>query len=94
MGMRDATVEDVRDALEKASHGVGDAARRQYVLRVKSLLGYAHKLGYTVFNAGVVVAHGVEGTFQVSRSRRVKEKQGVPLRDLDQKANIPEGVSL
>jgi integrase/recombinase XerD len=55
MGMRDATVEDVRDALEKASHGVSDATRRQYVLRVKSLLGYAHKLGYTIFNAGATM---------------------------------------
>ena len=28
---------------------------RQYVLRIKSLLSYAHRLGYTPFNAGVVL---------------------------------------
>src|SRR5215469_7124634 len=50
-GLRAATVEDVRDALAKTMVGVdgktvGDATARQYVLRIKSLLGYAHKLGY------------------------------------------------
>jgi integrase/recombinase XerD len=54
-GLRDAAVEDVREALGKATHGVGDATARQYVLRVKSLLGYAHKLGYTLFNAGATI---------------------------------------
>jgi integrase/recombinase XerD len=55
MGLRSATVEDVRDALEKTTHGVSDTTRPQYVLRIKSLLGYAHKLGYTVFNAGATI---------------------------------------
>jgi integrase/recombinase XerD len=55
MGLRDATVEDVRDALAKVSHGVGQATARQYVLRAKSLIGYAHKVGYTVFNAGATI---------------------------------------
>ena len=57
---KEATVEDVRDALAKIMVGadgknVGDATSRQYVLRIKSLLGYAHKLGYTKFNAGVTI---------------------------------------
>jgi hypothetical protein len=52
MGLRSAKVEDVRDALLKATAGVASTTRNQYVLPVKSLLGYAHKLGYTVFNAG------------------------------------------
>src|SRR4249920_3158608 len=53
MGMRRATVEDVRDALSRVTVGLAEASARQYVLRVKSLLGYANELGYTPFNAGV-----------------------------------------
>src|SRR5215831_5188218 len=55
MGLRDATVEDVRTALENVTQGVGKATRQQYILRTKSLLGYAHKVGYTPFNAGAVI---------------------------------------
>jgi integrase/recombinase XerD len=55
MGLRDAKVEDVRTALENVTHGVGKTTRQQYVLRAKSLLGYAHKVGYTPFNAGAVI---------------------------------------
>ena len=55
MGLRSASVEDVREALEKVTHGVGKTTRTQYVLRVKSLLGYTHKVGYTPFNAGAVI---------------------------------------
>ena len=32
-----------------------EATAQQYVLRIKSLLSYAHRLGYTRFNAGVVL---------------------------------------
>jgi hypothetical protein len=49
MGLHASTVGDVRDALAIVSHGRRDATARQYVLRFKSLLGYAHKLGYTQF---------------------------------------------
>jgi integrase/recombinase XerD len=55
LGLRAATVEDVRDALTRISAGLSEASARQYVLRVKSLLGYAHELGYTRFNAGVTI---------------------------------------
>jgi integrase/recombinase XerD len=55
MGLRSATVEDVRDALATVSRGHSDATARQYVLRIKSLRGYAHKLGYTPFNAGATI---------------------------------------
>jgi integrase/recombinase XerD len=55
MGFRVGTVEDVRDALSRISAGLSDASARQYVLRIKSLLGYAHELGYTRFNAGVTI---------------------------------------
>ena len=37
------------------SAGLSEASARQYVLRVKSLLGYAHALGYTPINAGVTI---------------------------------------
>ena len=55
LSLRTAAVEDVRDALGKVAQGAADSTARQYVLRVKSLLGYAHKLGYTPFNAGMTV---------------------------------------
>ena len=52
MQLRRATVEDVRDTLGKVTTGLAESTARQYVLRIKSLLGYAHSLGYTPFNAG------------------------------------------
>jgi site-specific recombinase XerD len=54
-GLRSTTVEDVRDALAEITRTVSAAAGRQYVLRVKSLLGYAHRLGYSPFNAGTAI---------------------------------------
>ena len=55
MGLRAATVEDVRDALATLTEGKSEGSVRQYVLRVKSLLSYAHDLGYTPFNAGTTI---------------------------------------
>jgi integrase/recombinase XerD len=54
-GLRAATVEDVRDALGRITREVSEGTGRQYVLRVKSLLGYAHRLGYAPFNAGTTI---------------------------------------
>jgi len=54
-GMRAATVEDVRDALIAITAGLGQGTTRQYLLRIKSLLSYAHELGYTRFNAGTTI---------------------------------------
>jgi integrase/recombinase XerD len=54
-GLRAATVEDVRNALARITQGVTEATGRQYVLRVKSLLGYAHRLGYAPINAGATI---------------------------------------
>ena len=54
-GIRQATVEDVREALTKITERASDATARQYVLRVKSLLSYGHRLGYMPFNAGVTI---------------------------------------
>jgi integrase/recombinase XerD len=53
--MREAKVEDVRGAIAKVTHGRSVATARQYVLRIESLLGYAHKVGYAPFNAGAVI---------------------------------------
>jgi integrase/recombinase XerD len=58
MGLRAATVEDVREALAAITKGASDGTARQYVLRAKSLLSYAQKLGYTPFNAGVTIKVG------------------------------------
>src|SRR5215470_693333 len=55
LGLRAATVEDTRDALDRITRDVSEATGRQYVLRVKSLLGYAHRLGYAPFNAGATI---------------------------------------
>jgi integrase/recombinase XerD len=55
IGLRKATVEDVREALAQITEGLADATAQQYVLRVKSLLSYGHKLGYMPFNAGVTI---------------------------------------
>jgi site-specific recombinase XerD len=54
-GVRAAKVEDVRDAVEVITSGLSDATARQYTLRVKSLLSYARKLGYTRFNAAATI---------------------------------------
>jgi integrase/recombinase XerD len=50
--LQTATVEDCRDALALLTDGMSDASTKQHVLRVKSLLGYGHELGYLRFNAG------------------------------------------
>jgi integrase/recombinase XerD len=55
MGLRAAKLEDVRDALDAITTGASEATARQYVLRVKSLLSFGHKLGYLPFNAGVTI---------------------------------------
>jgi hypothetical protein len=39
------------DALRRVTRDVSEATGRQYTLRIKSLLTYAHELGYTHFNA-------------------------------------------
>lgn len=53
--LQQATVEDVRDALDRICRSMAETTARQYVIRVKSLLSYAFELGYTQFNAGTVI---------------------------------------
>jgi hypothetical protein len=50
--LRSATVQDVRDVIAALAQGKTASTATQYAQRVKSLLSYAHKLGYTPFNAG------------------------------------------
>ena len=53
--LRTATVEDVRDVIATLGTGSAPSTARQYTQRVKSLLGYAHRLGYLTFNAGAAI---------------------------------------
>lgn len=52
MGLRAAKVEDVRLAIASMVDGRSAGTARQYVLRIKAFLGYGHRLGYLLFNAG------------------------------------------
>jgi len=54
-GLRQAVVEDVREAVATVTTGTAPSTTRQYTLRIKAFLTYAHRLGYTLFNAGVVI---------------------------------------
>ncbi len=60
VGLRNATVEDVLKAIDtKRVKADGTAVKpssvNTYVASVKSLLGFAHKVGYTRFSAGPLV---------------------------------------
>jgi integrase/recombinase XerD len=58
--LRSATVEHVSAALAEVTHSLAPSSARQYVLRCKSLLSYAAKVGYTPFNVGAVIKPGRE----------------------------------
>jgi integrase/recombinase XerD len=53
--LRTAAVEDVREAIDAIGTEFAPSTARQYAQRVKSLLGYAHRLGYLQFNAGAAI---------------------------------------
>ena len=74
--LRSATVEDVRDAIGLIVDGKAPSSAMQYTMRVKSLLSYAHRLGYLDFNAGVVI-RGKKGT--VDRAKRIASETEVAL---------------
>jgi site-specific recombinase XerD len=69
--LRQATVEDVRTALERLTAGLAPSSARQQVLRIKSLLSYGRRLGYLQFNAGAVIK--VQGDPQSVAQRIVSE---------------------
>jgi integrase/recombinase XerD len=71
MGLRRATVEDVRPALEALTAALAPSSACQAILRVKSLLTYGHRLGYLPFNAGVTIK--VSGDTQSVAKRIISE---------------------
>jgi integrase/recombinase XerD len=54
-GLRKATVEDVRAALEAVTAGKKPSSAAQAASRVKSLISYGHRLGYLRFNVGAAI---------------------------------------
>jgi integrase/recombinase XerD len=50
---------------------LSEASARQYVLRVKSLLGYAHALGYMPFNAGATIKVRSTGNRGATLAKRI-----------------------
>lgn len=69
--LRQAAVEDVRDALGPITACLAHTSARQVVLRIKSLLSYGHRLGYLTFNAGAVIK--VQGDTRSVAQRIVSE---------------------
>jgi site-specific recombinase XerD len=74
--LRTATVEDVREAIEALGEGKAASSRVQYAQRAKSLISYAHRLGYVLFNAGAAVR--VKGG-TVDRAKRIASETEIAL---------------
>jgi integrase/recombinase XerD len=55
LSLRDATVEDIRAALDTITAGMAPSSRATTVGHVKSLLSYGTRLGYLPFNAGTTI---------------------------------------
>lgn len=79
IGLRTATIEDVRSALDAITEGLAASSRRQYVLRIKSLLGYGHQLGYLPFDAGVTIKVRSEGHRGAALAKRIISETEVAL---------------
>lgn len=74
--IRSATVEDVREIMAELATGKAKSTAVQYAQRVKSLLSYAHRLGFTAFNAGAAIRTKV-GT--VDRAKRIASETEIAL---------------
>lgn len=74
--LRTATVEDVREAIAALGEGKAASTKAQYAQRAKSLLSYAHRLGYVLFNAGAAVR--VKGG-TVDRAKRIASETEIAL---------------
>lgn len=74
--IRTAAVEDVREIIAALAIGKAKSSAAQYAQRVKSLLSYAHRLGYTAFNAGAAV-RTKGGT--VNRAQRITSETEIAL---------------
>lgn len=78
-GLRGSTIEDVRHSLNLLSHGLKDSTTRQYVLRAKSLMTYAHELGYMPFNAGTTIKVRGDGNRGAALAKRIVTETEVAL---------------
>jgi integrase/recombinase XerD len=76
LSLRTATVEDVREVIDALGEGKAASSRAQYAQRAKSLISYAHRLGYVLFNAGAAVR--VKGN-TVDRAKRIASETEIAL---------------
>jgi len=74
--IRSATVEDVREIMAELATGKAKSTAVQYAQRVKSLLSYAHRLGFTAFNAGAAIR--TKGG-AVDRAKRIASETEIAL---------------
>jgi site-specific recombinase XerD len=85
VGLRNATVENVQDAIDtlrvKADGSpVKASSVNTYIASVKSLLGFAHRVGYTRFSAGPLIR--LKKTGRVVAQRIMSELQSRRLIDV------------
>ena len=66
--LRTLTVEDAREIVAAIGMGMAPSTAAQYAARIKSLLGYAHRIGYAPFNAGAAIR--IKGG-KVDRAKRI-----------------------
>jgi integrase/recombinase XerD len=78
-GLRGSTIEDVRAALDIVAFGTSTSTAKQYVLRAKSLMTYAEKLGYMPFNAGAAIKVKSEGNRGAELAKRIISETEVAL---------------
>ncbi len=78
-GLRGSTIEDVRQSLNFITRGLSERSAKQYVLRCKSLMSYAHTLGYMPFNAGTSIKVRSEGNRGAALATRIISETEVAL---------------
>lgn len=74
--LRTAKLEDVRETIAELGRGKAHSSAAQFAQRVKSLLSYAHRLGYLPFNAGAAVR--TKGG-AVDRAKRIASETEIAL---------------
>jgi site-specific recombinase XerD len=78
-GLRAANIEQVPLALYAITEGRKASTGEQYVLRAKSLMKYAHELGYTVFNVGAAIKVRSGGNRGAKLAKRIISETEVAL---------------
>jgi site-specific recombinase XerD len=76
LGLRTAKLEDMREAIAALGEGKAKSSAVQYAQRAKSLLAYAHRLGYLPFNAGAAIK--TKGG-NVDRAKRIASETEIAL---------------